>query len=51
MERLHRGIWGEKVQADVRHDFSHMTEAGRLRKVHELIELVEEINRRSNEVV
>ena len=45
MERRHRDTWGEKVQADIKHDFSHMTEAQRLAKARELIGLVHEIQR------
>ena len=45
MSRLHRDTWGEKAQVDVKHDFSHMTEAQRLAKARELIGLVHEINR------
>jgi hypothetical protein len=45
MERRHRDTWGEKAQVDVKHDYSNMTEAERLRKAHELIGLIEEIKR------
>jgi hypothetical protein len=43
MERLHRDTWGDKVQADIKHDFSHMTAEQRLAKAYELIGLVREI--------
>ena len=45
MSRLHRDTWGEKAQVDVKHDFSHMTEAQRLQKARELIGLVHEIQK------
>ena len=45
MSRLHRDTWGEKSQVDVKHDYSHLTEAERLKKAHELVGLVKEIQR------
>jgi hypothetical protein len=43
MSRLHRQTWGEKQQVNVKHDYSQMTEAERLRKAHELVGLIQEI--------
>jgi hypothetical protein len=45
MTRLHRETWGEKAQVDVKHDYSQMTEAERLQKAHELLGLIQEIQR------
>ena len=45
MERRHRDTWGDKQQVDVKHDYSHMTEAERLKKAHELVGLIHEIQR------
>jgi hypothetical protein len=45
MERLQRHTWGEKQRVDLKHDFSHLTEAERLKKAHELVGLVQEIQR------
>ena len=45
MERLQRHTWGEKQRVDLKHDFSHLTEEERLRKVVELIGVIEEIQR------
>lgn len=43
MERLHRDTWGEKIQADVTHDFSQMSEDQRVAKALELIGVIKEI--------
>ena len=37
MERLHRETWGEKAEADLKHDYSTLTEEERLKKAHDLI--------------
>ena len=45
MSRLHRQTWGEAAKIDIKHDYSQMTEAERLRKAHELVGLIHEIQR------
>ena len=45
MSRRHPAEWGDKQQVDLKHDFSHMTEAQRLQKARELIGLVHEIQK------
>jgi hypothetical protein len=45
MSRLHRDTWGEATKVDVKHDYSQMTEAERLKKAHELVGLIHEIQR------
>ena len=45
MARLNPRLWGDRQQVDLKTDCSHMTEAARLQKVHELIGLVEDIKR------
>ena len=43
--RRHPQEWGDKQQVDLKHDYSQMTEAERLKKAYELIGLIEEIKR------
>ena len=45
MARLDPRLWGDKQQVDVKTDYSLWTEEQRLRKVHEIIGLIEEIKR------
>ena len=45
MSRRHPQEWGDKQQVDLKHDYSHMTEAERLKKAHELVGLIHEIQR------
>jgi hypothetical protein len=45
MARLDPRLWGDKQQVDLKHDYSQMTEAERLKKAYELIGLIEEIKR------
>jgi hypothetical protein len=45
MSRLHRDIWGDRQQVDVKTDYSLLTEEERLKKAYELIGLIEEIKR------
>ena len=45
MSRLHRQTWGEAAKIDIKHDYSQMTEAERLKKAHELVGLIREIQK------
>jgi hypothetical protein len=45
MSRRHPVEWGDKQQVDLKHDYTHLTEAERLKKAYELIGLIEEIKR------
>ena len=45
MARLDPRLWGNRQQVDVKTDYSLWTEEQRLRKVHEIIGLIEQINR------
>ena len=45
MARLDPRLWGDRQQVDVKTDYSLWTEEQRLRKVHEIIGLIEEIKR------
>ena len=45
MSRLHRDTWGEATKLDVKHHYSQMTEAERLKKAHELVGLIHQIQK------
>jgi hypothetical protein len=45
MSRRHPQEWGDRQQLDLKHDYSQMSEAERLKKAHELVGLIHEIQR------